>query len=402
MKRGQYLIIAALAVLGVAGFAPAYAQSLTQRFQKDLPAIEFLPPAEFDAKTKGYAETPYGDKALAYEVRLPADWEQYEVKADEFKLSDYAPLEVALYKSPVRPDEQSFFRIQAIDLPAPVSAENWFTQYIDTNGYTLEGIKVHSSDKVEALIVRLQGDATYVVRLIAEIVGDRVILAQFFVPTSHWQEERVLQAQSMASFKLSNKSAFIFDQTRRFVFPNIAYFEYPLNWKVQASILYSSERKFVRLIKNAHKEFLDGQMDVLVIPRAGSKGIAKELATLRAQYKKGGFTVGPIIEQKKGYGFSPWITFGAAEAYQAYYKEGKVAAHELWFAVLANKDYFIIASLLTPGRKTDFIVWSENAETFKSAVESLQPLESPKAQAGQSAADISGGLVEEGVPTNAP
>lgn len=352
--------------------SPLQAQDLTKLSQKELPNIPFMPEEQFEAQTALQEETPYNDEALSYRIRLPKDWVKQEVSEDKFKLSGYAPLEVAYYKSPVRSDEQSFFRIQAVDLPAPITAQNWFLQYLNTNGLTMEGIKIHNADNVEALLVVLEHDVTYAVRIVAKIVGDRIVLAKFYVPTSHWTEERVLQAQAMDSFTLVHQDEFEFDQTRRFVFPDIAYFSYPLNWKLQAFQLHSGERKIVRLIKDSGKQFLDGQIDIQIVPRSTSAGIESEIATLNEQYKKLGFSVGPVLSQKEGYKFSDWIIFGAVESYKAVYKkQNELAAHELWFGILATEDYFILASLLTPAKETDLTIWSENASTFRRALETL-------------------------------
>ena len=374
----NYWIAASLALLAITTLfcVPAQAQSLAKLSQKPLPEIEFMPQEAFETQTVLYEETPYGDEALSYKIRLPKDWIKQEVAEDKLKLSGYAPLEVALYKSPVRSDEQSFFRLQAIDLPAPITAQNWFLQYLNTNGLTMEGIKVHDANNVEALIVQLERDVTYVVRIMAKIVGDRIVLAKFYVPTSHWSEERVLQAQAIESFALANQDQFEFDQTRRFVFPDIAYFSYPLNWKLQAFHLFSGDRKIVRLIKDAGKEFLDGQIDVQIIPRKVSKGLSDEIAVLHGQYQKLGFTVGPVIAQKEGYKFTDWVTFGAVESYEAVHKkQNQLAAHELWFGVLATDDYFVLASLLTPAKHTDLTIWSENASTFRRVLETMSAVE---------------------------
>jgi len=46
--------------------------------------------------------------------------------------------------------------------------------------------------------------------------------------------------------------------------------------------------------------------------------------------------------------------------------------YELWVSVMESDGYYIIASLLTPGRGAEFYTWAQNQEAYKHVVATIR------------------------------
>lgn len=342
-----------------------------------LPAIEFMPNAEFDAATQEIHEVPFEDKFLEYKMRLPKDWTK-KTTADVSSLGVNRDVlgEVAAYVSaPRMEDERSEFRIQALSLSYDVAAAHWFLQHILSNAYNLEGIKEHNERRVEGLYVVVRDDTTFVVRAVAIKNGKRIILAEFFVPQDQWETERVLAAQGMSGFDLMNLDKSYVQPVKNYKFLDIAEFSFPERWELRTPTIRSTDRMQARLL-NANRELkiLNGQIEVYVVAAGVVESLEAELVNFKQILTKKGLKLGKLIEVWQDFGFDEKMKFGVVESYIASNEDKNMLEYELWIAIMSSDNYYFFVPMITPMRTEDFMNWSRNIGDFRIVVENTRPI----------------------------
>ena len=370
--RRIFLIFLSLSV--VLAFAPTEARAQFSGTKvPDLAGFD-IPDEEFVAKTDLYEETPFGDKYLAYKLRLPKGWQKQDSEiTNTVDLSKKLLGEVAHYYGPAAMDARSYFVIQAAELDYAITAKNWFMNYILSRGYTLQGMKVHSDKRIEALYVFLDKDQTYVVRTIGEVNGSRMVLAMYFVPENRWQEEKILQAKALESFQFQAPETVKVEETRTYAFLDLLRFDYPASWRLLAPNIYSIEAMDAKIVSSQEDSVLDGEVDVHVISTELDTTLAEEVKTVQKGLEEKGLVIGKLIEQPDDYKLKEHIYFSRIEVYQANDKNKELLDYEYWIGVLMEDRYFYIITMLTPSRNTDFYLWARNSEAFKTVVQSLRP-----------------------------
>ncbi|MGZ9109431.1 MAG: hypothetical protein ACXW4B_11505 [Micavibrio sp.] len=329
---------------------------------------------EFLSKTDLYEETPFGDKYLAYQLRLPKNWtKQGSEITSTVDLSKKLLGEVARYYGPPELDARSYFVIQAAELDYEITAKNWFMNYILSRGYTLQGLKVHSDKRIEALYVFLDKDQTYVVRTVGEVNGSRMVLAMYYVPENRWQAEKALQSNALASFRFLAPETVKVEETRTYAFLDLLRFDYPASWRLLAPNIYSIEAMDAKIISAQEDSILDGEVDIHVVSTELDTTLAEEVKSVQKSLEEKGLVIGKLIEQPDDYKIQEHIYFSRIEIYQANDKDKELLDYEYWIGVLMEDRYFYIITMLTPSRNTDFYLWARNSEAFKTVVQSLRP-----------------------------
>lgn len=371
MRRIYLTTLLALSVLIFSG-AGASAQFADSRIP-ELTGFD-ISADEIKAKTDLFEETPFGDKYLAYRLRLPKGWVKKDPQVTSTAdISKKLLGEVAQYYGPAALDARSYFVIQAAELDYAITAKNWFMNYILSRGYTLQGMKVHSDKRIEALYVFLDKDQTYVVRTVGEVNGSRMILAMYFVPESRWQEEKVLQANALASFEFLNPEVVKIEDTRTYAFLDLLRFDYPASWRLLAPSIYSIEAMDAKIVSSQEDSVLDGEVDVHVVSTELDTTLAEEVKSVQKSLEDKGLVIGKLVDQPSDYKIREHIYFSRIEVYQANDKSKELLDYEYWIGVLMEDRYFYIVTMLTPSRNTDFYLWARNSEAFKTVIQTLRP-----------------------------
>lgn len=354
----------------------AQAQEFDVLKARPMPQISTIPPESLAAQTDIHEAVPAGDLNLAYRVHLPKGWVMSkDAGLGELRVSKVVLGEIVRYYSPPKLDKRSSFSIEASQLDYEISAKNWFTNFILSNGYTLEGMNIISDTKVEAIYVYIEKDISYVVRTLAEVVGTRVILARYFVPYDFWTEEKAIQAGCIRSFTLTNPDRRPVEILDHYVFLDLIEFEYPISWAARSPGVSSLERMEATLISSSDMKILTGQIDVQVISRK-QEGVSvkDEIAKLRDRIaSRSDFRTGERIELITTFQFQPEIRAATVEAYGGTSTDDyqRLIGYEIWSAVLVEDDYYYLMAMLTPARTNDFLAWARNAKTFERVVESI-------------------------------
>lgn len=353
--------------------SPVLAQFYEAGKIKPVPEYE-IPKEELLSTTDEFSDVPFGDKFLAYKVRLPKGWtkRQSDVTTNA-DISKKLLGEIARYYGPNAPDARSYFVIQAAELDYEITAKNWFMNYILSRGYTLQGMTTVSDKRIEALYVLLDKDQSYVVRTVGEVNGSRMILSMYFVPEARWQAEKVLQAQAMKSFQFDSPEKVRVEQTRTYAFLDLLRFDYPASWRLLAPNIYSIEAMDAKIVNASDDSILNGEVDVHVVSTELDTTLAEEVKNVQKSLETKGLVIGKLIEQPQDYKIHDHVYFSRIEVYMANDPNKELVDYEYWIGVLMEDRYFYIVTMLTPARNTEFYVWARNTEAFKMLVQSLRP-----------------------------
>ena len=372
------IILSAILFAGI-GFlsfnftTPVMAQIAEIRAIPAIPSYD-MPAEDFLAQTEVFKETPFGDKYLAYTLRLPKGWTKTESSiSNTMDVSKKLLGEIASYYGPANLGERSTFMIQAAELEYQMTAKNWFTNYIFSRGYTLQGMTALSDRKVEALYVALEKDVTYIVRAVVEVNGSRIVMGIYSVPEVHWMAERAMQTAVLKSFNFPTPEPVRVEETRTYAFLDLLRFDYPKSWRLMAPSIYSIEAMDAKIINSNQNGGLEGEVDVHVISTEVDTTLAEEVKRVQSALETKGLMIGKLIEQPQNYKMHDYIYFSRVEVYQANDKEKDLVDYEYWIGVLMEDRYFYIVTMLTPSRNTDFPIWSRNGEAFKTVLQSLRP-----------------------------
>lgn len=394
----RFFILLALILAPVSG---PLAKGVDLKGIVPLKPVDFIPKAEFEAKTKLVSEVPFGDRYLAYQMRLPSDWTRAvdpprTVPDARMQMSDRVLGIIGEYVSPPRLDLRSMVTIEALELAYEINAKNWFINYMLANGYTPTALTEISETEIEAIYVDVQKDTTFVVRLKAIINGPRVVIFRYFLPQQDVQNERVMQAQIVNSFRLTNAESETIERRSTFEFLDQSFFDYPASWKAETPRFKSIERMKGLLYTGIRREAPDAQVNVYLVSRLLGTTLADEVAQYKSKISIPGYELKELIETID-YTDNPDMEFSATEVYRLAPQETKMKDYEMVVAVMQGGDYFYIMTMLTQSRQEDFYLWARNMRAFRVMAESMRRYN----DAGDSYQELPDAAVEP-PPSDAP
>lgn len=366
-------------VLIICFSAQAQARNFDLTNIPELSDVEFMPEVDFNADTQLIAETPFEDEELSYQVRLPNDWNANtpppQRSLDSGGLSTKLLGIVASYRSPSNFNLNSFFTLEALELTYGVSARNWFINFILNTGFTLNAMDVYSDKKIEAIYVMVDQDTTYAVRTTAIINGDRIVVARYYVPQQLYQDQRTIQAQSIASFALTNMSEKPVEEALNYAFLDQSFVNYPDSWDISAPYIDTVDRMRASFVNRGGPKKVDGQINLYVTSKLLDTDLAKEIRNFQSELNIEGYSLGGFIESAE-MSYHSDMNFGSTEVY---FMEPAIKTrqinYELWVSVMEGEDYIYITSLLTPARNEEFYMWARNVNAFKVVTQSVRRFE---------------------------
>jgi hypothetical protein len=229
--------------------------------------------------------------------------------------------------------------------------------------------------EIEALYVALENDVTYVVRTRVIINGSRLVVVRYYLPQENYEEEKVLQAQVMSSFRLLQPSKERIETQETYGFLDQSYFNYPKSWTLKEKSILSIERMSALLTQemtDRKTQILEGHIKIKVISRLLKTTLAQEIENFRKDLKIPHYSVGKLIENVD-YTYDPSIRIGKAQLYRLE-PDDKVnmQAYEFLVTVMQGDDYYYITSLITPSREQDFYTWAKNMEAARIVNETMR------------------------------
>lgn len=344
-----------------------------------------IPDAEFEAGTVLIKQMPFDDQYLEHKVRIPKDWklraskprDSVSVEDSIDSLDSDAKSTVKLfgtfaeYVSPPKEQIRSFFTLEALELDYEIEAQHWFINYIFSQGYSLEALRVISKTQAEGLYVQLIDNTTYLVRVMAFINGPRIVLARYYVPQQHYKEERALQAKVVNSFELLNIDTTGIEVMESFSFLNEAFFDYPASWFLIPSKIKTIARMKATLVQSKNIDSLSGQISMFLVSKIEKTTLQEEIQDFKSKLEIPDYSLGRYLGPEK-LNYHSDIHFGATEVYEMQPDVVTQIDYELWVSVMETDGYYIIASLLTPGRGAEFYTWAQNQEAYKHVVATIR------------------------------
>ncbi len=395
IKVGTYLATFFAVFFGLSLIIPqcAFAQSdsnvdIFQRFIKPMPDLPLPSKEKFTSVTRPVAKKPYDEDVLAYSMRIPKDWtEGVDKTSSNFILSEKLFLELSSYYGPPTISGRSRIVIEALNMEGNLTVEQWYIKFILEGGYTTEGWVVHNKNKVESLMVVMEGDFSYYLRSMITINGDKIILVKYYVPIQYFQDQAVIQAMVISSFQITHPKKRKFSEMVPYRFLDIAEVKYPIDWKIYAKPVRNMERLKVTILntrrigsaydpktKKRGTTQTEGKLDVTVISSSVKNTLVDEILDYKEQIESEGMLISDRIPESFEFDYSDKIDFAVTEVYRGLDSSDNMSEYEFWFTVLVGGNYYYFIMLLTPSRNDMFGIWAENIENYKLIVANFRPM----------------------------
>ncbi len=361
-------------MLMILSIQPVKAESIIEF--EELPPVEFLSEEDFFEKTQFIKNVPYDDHFLAYQIRLPKEFESVTSKLTAINLAESVSQKVlgvmSRYSSPPVKSYRSSFILEALELEFEISARNWFLYYVITNGLSLEGMNIEEDDSaIEALYTEIINDITYKVRIKAVKNGPRMIMARYYLPQELYEENKILQAQVINSFSLDNAEKAGVEELKDYRFLDQSYMKFPASWELEAPYIRTIDRMMARIYRNTKGDRLDGQVNIYISKKEDDKIRSKEVAFYKEKMILDGYRLGDFLE-KVDMDYQDEMKIGFTEAYTLNAINSQFLNYEIWFSFLENKEYYYFIALYTPERDINFLSWARNVEAYKILLSNIQ------------------------------
>jgi len=352
-----------------------------KKIQK-LKEYELLPEDKFEQATKKVEEIrPYNEEGLSFTIRLPKKWTDNVQQPPggaalgQRHLSKTVPDLLARYVGAAKNLERSYLTVEAQQVTYEISAQNWFVNFIMINGLSLTALTEKNPREVEGLYVQMMGDLTFVVRTRVVVNGSKLMLIRYYLPQENYEQEKVLQAQVVRSFAVSNPSQEHIEKQAHYGFLDQSYFNYPESWTLKERNILSIERMSALLFqasKDQKKVILEGHIKINVISRLLNTTMAQEIEKFRENLKIKDYSLGQMLETVD-YDYDPSIKTGKAQVYELVPSDPvNMKSYEFLVTVMQGDDYYYITSMITPAREQDFYTWAQNMEAARIVNETMR------------------------------
>ncbi len=371
----RFLILICLIVL------PSFAMA---EVASELPELKYeskVSQQEFILKTQRIEETPGKDKLLSLRVRLPSDWVKTQEKPDRsLELGNRLLGEVVKYVSPPIGDVRASFIVLAVEMEYLISPKNWLLNYLVTRGYTPRGFKEVNSDRLEVEYVMLREGLTYIVRSVIQRNGNRIVMAEFMLPSTAGQITREIQIWSMRTFRLLNKDKSPPVELKHYKLLDMGGFYYPTGWvastigeKTPDNITVQLSKKKVFENERDRPDYLINEQDGVISSYYLSRNTFPNMDNAQAYFDKilsdKNMSRGELIETRAS---NDARKIPEINRYRLTLNEGKFVNYEYWYALHDVGTHIYVTTLITPAKEVEFLNWARNNATFELVASSFR------------------------------
>lgn len=390
-------------------------EDLLMRFKKPMPKeIKKMDEKEFLAKTSVFEQRPFGNDDFAFSVRLPKEWQKEAEKASSnFQISEKLTSKIAIFYGKPTITGQERLEIKAQRLSFDMRAEEWFLQHLMTTGNTTEGYIYHDKTRVEALMLVMEEDISYVLRTVAQINGEYVFLLEYYIPVDMWDQYAGQQERVVQSFKMLNPVVRSVVKTEQYQILDLCRVDFPAYWEEKPDSLTNVERLGVKFFsyvalsekdKRKVKPKINGKIEVLLIASWSTPSLIEEIEQYKKQSESNNLLIGKKIENIDDIIYNKNVTYGVTEAYKIISNDNS-KNYEYWITVLIAGNYYYIVSLTSPSREDDYKTWVKNTQSYRILIKNIAPIlkanavkkdntENTEIQAGQSPEQEKGNTIE--------
>jgi hypothetical protein len=374
-NRSIIMISAALLTLGFAVFTvPSQAQQLTLPFSELDTSIK-MPKEAYLELSEAYTRELKGESLLQHKFRLPKTWSDQMGEAKKTEFSSKVETLISHYVGPPNMFARSSFKVRVLKMEREMDLMHWYFTYMGTKGYSVTALKEWPDGRrVEAEGIRIDIEATFVMRSVAMLSGDLVVIAEYAVPDPFWAEQRDEAVWSASTFNLEYKNDRTIEPRREFSILDIVKFNYPGSWDVRRpKLTVVDEVSAVATSKNQRGEF-DGRLDAFYLASHAGGTREENLTFYKEKYIDiVRFDLGEHMETIEALDYTDTISAGRVDIFKALgLGTTSETGYEIWMALLESDVYDGYVFMSTVGREIDFVTWAKNQRSFKIMVESME------------------------------
>lgn len=328
----------------------------------------------FKKGTKNFHLLPYGDINLEFEISLPTDW---SVEPNSKTAPDFAKkliAHVASFSNPPSEAVRLFVTVEALQLDHEIDATSWLSQYLFKAGYTPEQTTTIDVRRASATYVLARPNgASFQTYVTAQISGNLVILARYEMPLAYKEYMGFLQKKSIDSFRLVYLQETLIEQHKAFTLVDALKLNYPESWNVAGSDLSDITKLSMQLHNRNPAGVLEGFIRVYAARRSDETNFVAETTRTRDFFNKDMNIEFLKMESSENFkANSPRFHFGRLENYRIKFKKGETQEQEFRLLVLADPEWYIFITMISPRKDYDLYTWARHNRTFELIAQSLK------------------------------
>ena len=372
----MFLVRISILFLCLAGWiSPVSASAL-----KPFPVPGKLTQAQFEAQTtlKDIA-FPEQDGFFSAQIRIPKNWSQRDAsQLKNLQTTDRLYGYLAWFDAPGEGNKaRPYLTVRSIALDTDVTAKAWLVGNVFDNAYNMRALKEHSFTDVESIYVTYDKLVTYTTWARATVLGPRIILTEFRVPSDTWEQDKDVMIRSMQSYKLTGKDDTRIEVLRAFAFLDVATFQYPESWILFRNIIRSPDFFRVLLFNAEAKDSPNTQISVQATRIGGNESMDtmkdEEQKFLDKQYLILGEALpapdfvppAPDIKNVKNY------VYKVSTKPDKYATKALTADREYWLTSFDKGGTVYLVSMLIPARTNIYKDWARGTRAYQIIVETL-------------------------------
>lgn len=353
------------------------------RFEKPMPEFDLPTQEQFIEATTAISKKPYGKDELSYSMRISKKWEEgVDKTASNFTLNEELFVTLSTYYSKPTIDGRSRIEIEALNIESPLTARQWYVQYLLEGGYTTEGFVVHNPDKVESLMVVMEGDASYYLRTLVMVNGAKIFMVKYYVPTVYIQQQAIMQQLVIDSFELETPTSRRYEEMVKNRFLDIAEIQYPKEWKIYIDPIRDAHHLGGRILNvrtvvsddARSKPATEGKLYVRITSSSVKNTLVEEMASYIKKLKGEGILIEKRIPEDYVFEYDEAMDFALTEVYSVIDGSDSTGEYELWYTVMVGGNYYYFLTLLTSSRNELFATWAENTQYYKRILTKFRPM----------------------------
>lgn len=369
-----------------------------RRENKNLPMPDGtdIPPDVLKERTQIFQTVPFGDNELAYEMRLPTNWGQsrFTQYGSPGKEKYEILTNIDRFFGPAIEDVRPFVWLEVERLQRLTTSELYLNAYFIKRGITPETMKVHDGHRAEALYLETRDYNTYVMRTLAVVNGDRLVLVTFGVPIAAYKTYRDLIGMTLTSYRPLQKIERGLEPVNKYKLLNVLTFDYPKRWIIRNENRKTSINPSVEFVLptelNLTASEIRDQLNGVIIVNAWrhtpdysrtvlEQSIVKRLKqsriemqdVLQAEKQLPSTVPGLKITQTVYVGLIDSTT-PTTEEFGIIQDRSSFPRQEIWVTTYENANYTAAVTLVSWPQTKNYQNWSYNVISYQAILDSLK------------------------------
>lgn len=349
---------------------------------KDMPRVEKMTDEEFQEISEPVVRDNEIDPAVSFEVYVPKTWQETaEDKLKNDKTNDFLYGDIANFMGPVNPLGMPSLTVHSEELSYDLYLTHWVVDKVLSQSATLSALEENPDGSVTALYVSFNPDdyTTYVTRSLFKFNGARVLSASFTVPKERYQELKDLQIKTIDSVKFTVRDPEPAEKTKKYAYLEFRTFDYPTSLVMGTADIVSSDILKLNIQLKDQQGFPKTNIDIAIISKKGDYELKNVVEDYLSRYEKNNLERRDKIEDLT-FKVDEMFTLQKVEVYgmsikRSDYKKYKEdpLSHELWLAILGDKEFYTVVSMIVPQRDAnDIISWSRSFRAFETILTTMR------------------------------